>query len=313
MKLVTSPFSQPNNSVDVDRLIDGLGGRRSGTGWAARCPSHDDRNPSLSISTREGRVLVHCHSGCEQASVLDALRRLALWPEAPQAPRSSHAPRQRPQPVLLPVNHGLRDYALRLWEEALTLRDKAWPPVMMAYFRSRGLEPFDPCLRLRFHPRAPHGAGRHHPAFLALVTDLEDQTQGIQATFLKEDGSGKADVDPPRKTYGSATGGSVRLLEGDDVLIIGEGIESTLSAMQVAGEGGYALLGSSGLKNIRLPEVYRQRRVIIAADNDANGTGQRAACEAARRLVQEQGFVDVRLVMPPKVGEDFNDRLRSAS
>ena len=42
--------------------------------WVARCPAHDDRNPSLSIAeAADGRVLVHCFSGCSAADVLDAL------------------------------------------------------------------------------------------------------------------------------------------------------------------------------------------------------------------------------------------------
>jgi hypothetical protein len=34
-------------------------------GYSARCPAHDDRNPSLSIGQgHDGRALVHCHRGC---------------------------------------------------------------------------------------------------------------------------------------------------------------------------------------------------------------------------------------------------------
>ncbi len=44
------------------------------------CPAHDDRRPSLTIDERDGRILVHCHSGCRQAAVLDALRARGLWP-----------------------------------------------------------------------------------------------------------------------------------------------------------------------------------------------------------------------------------------
>ena len=34
-------------------------------GWSAKCPAHDDRNPSLSIGLgAEDRVLIHCHRGC---------------------------------------------------------------------------------------------------------------------------------------------------------------------------------------------------------------------------------------------------------
>ena len=58
-----------------------LGGRRSGAGWVARCPAHDDKNPSLSLRDVDGKVLVHCHAGCEQRSVVAALKGRGLWPE----------------------------------------------------------------------------------------------------------------------------------------------------------------------------------------------------------------------------------------
>jgi DNA primase len=57
-----------------------LSGRRSGTSWMARCPAHNDREPSLSIRQAEdGTVLVRCHAGCEQARVIAALRSRGLW------------------------------------------------------------------------------------------------------------------------------------------------------------------------------------------------------------------------------------------
>ena len=63
-----------------NEIVSGLGGRRSGSSWMARCPVHEDRNPSLSIrSGRDGQVLVHCHAGCDQADVIAALRDRGLW------------------------------------------------------------------------------------------------------------------------------------------------------------------------------------------------------------------------------------------
>jgi putative DNA primase/helicase len=47
---------------------------RSGKGWSARCPAHDDRNPSLSISEgSEGKALVHCHAGCGFDDIVEAI------------------------------------------------------------------------------------------------------------------------------------------------------------------------------------------------------------------------------------------------
>jgi 5S rRNA maturation endonuclease (ribonuclease M5) len=44
-------------------------------GWhAAKCPAHDDENPSLSVKqAADGNVLLKCHAGCEPTAVLVAL------------------------------------------------------------------------------------------------------------------------------------------------------------------------------------------------------------------------------------------------
>lgn len=61
-------------SVDLPQFLDGLQGvRRSGRGWIARCPAHDDRDPSLSVHERDGKVLLHCHAGCTPQAVCSAL------------------------------------------------------------------------------------------------------------------------------------------------------------------------------------------------------------------------------------------------
>jgi hypothetical protein len=60
----------------VDRLLSRLDGVRAvGPGrWIARCPTHADRSPSLSIrETDDGRVLVHDFGGCPAVNVLAAV------------------------------------------------------------------------------------------------------------------------------------------------------------------------------------------------------------------------------------------------
>lgn len=52
----------------------GMEPRRSGDGWTAPCPAHDDSTPSLSIGTgTDGRALVHCHAGCDPKLILETL------------------------------------------------------------------------------------------------------------------------------------------------------------------------------------------------------------------------------------------------
>jgi putative DNA primase/helicase len=48
--------------------------QRNGSGWKALCPAHVDKNPSLSISERDGKILLFCHAGCSFDAVLAALR-----------------------------------------------------------------------------------------------------------------------------------------------------------------------------------------------------------------------------------------------
>lgn len=49
--------------------------RKTGDGkWLARCCSHEDRSPSLSISERDdGRILLHCFAGCSAQEVVEAV------------------------------------------------------------------------------------------------------------------------------------------------------------------------------------------------------------------------------------------------
>ena len=57
----------------ISKILDGLElVKRVREGeYIARCPAHDDRDPSLSLKeTRDGKVLIHCHAGCMPAHVM---------------------------------------------------------------------------------------------------------------------------------------------------------------------------------------------------------------------------------------------------
>jgi putative DNA primase/helicase len=62
-------------SDPVALLLDRLEGvRRSGQGWDARCPGHEDRHASLSVAAGgDGRALLTCHAGCPVEAVVGAL------------------------------------------------------------------------------------------------------------------------------------------------------------------------------------------------------------------------------------------------
>ncbi|ACY46969.1 DUF3987 domain-containing protein [Rhodothermus marinus] len=81
--------------------------------WMARCPGHDDHDPSLGIAlTADGRVLIHCFAGCPADRVLASagLNWRDLAPDASGDGAASKAP-----PVLLhQVDYEVRDASGRL-------------------------------------------------------------------------------------------------------------------------------------------------------------------------------------------------------
>lgn len=60
--------------MKIDEFLGRLEGvEKSGDGWVARCPAHGDKHPSLSVTAKGGKILVHCHVGCSSADVVSAM------------------------------------------------------------------------------------------------------------------------------------------------------------------------------------------------------------------------------------------------
>lgn len=52
----------------------GFNPERRGNSWQACCPSHKDKNPSLSVRQAEnGTILFCCHAGCNLEEICAAL------------------------------------------------------------------------------------------------------------------------------------------------------------------------------------------------------------------------------------------------
>jgi putative DNA primase/helicase len=195
--------------------------------------------------------------------------------------------------------------ARRAWARASVLGLTAAERYLV---KQRGLEgPFPNTLG--FHRSAWHFGGTY-PALIAKVERFDPTTgefifAGAHLTYLAWDGS-KAGVAPDRLTFGVVKGAGVWLAGRRDggTAVVGEGIESTFSAMEILEVGtGVAALSAPGMRAIVLPPSFNP--VWIAADNDATGTGEWAADVLAARLRAEGRTVHV--AMPEIVGTDFND------
>jgi len=87
----------------IDKVLSRLPDHREAAdGFKARCPSHDDRNPSLSIrETLEGTVLIKCFAGCSPEKVVDSLglHMADLFPARDESPWPGRQHQSsRPQP-----------------------------------------------------------------------------------------------------------------------------------------------------------------------------------------------------------------------
>jgi hypothetical protein len=264
----------------------------------ACCPVHDDRTPSLSITEdKTGKVLVRCHAGCGQSDVIETLRSLGLWGPEDQR-RSDVSPKSRVIPVQPDPEVTQRtEKALAIWRQTQPLEGTLGE----TYLRSRGLNLLPPSLR--FHTGLKHRSGRTYPAIVALITRGADAAPvAIHRTFLAPSGEGKAPVDAAKMMLGPCRGGVARLGPPTKALMLGEGIETCLAAMQATGHAAWAALSTSGLLSLDLPSEAQD--LILLADGD--DAGERAAQTCALRWKREGRRV--RIARPPK-GMDFNDLL----
>ena len=180
-------------------------------------------------------------------------------------------PRQAPTPARTPVPAGSPEAARRLF----AMSQPIGRTLVETYLGLRGIERVHDAGALRYHPRCYYrrddgSPAQKRPVMIAAVTDLDGRITGAHRTWLAPDGSGKAAIDTPRRAMGNLLGHAVRFGAADDVLAVGEGIETMLSlrlalpAMAMA-----AALSANHLAALELPPTLR--RLYIARDADAAG------------------------------------------
>jgi putative DNA primase/helicase len=283
--------------MNAESIATALGGRKAGRGWSARCPAHDDRNPSLSLrDSVNGGVWVRCFTGCPRDEVVASLKAMGLWTQGTSQKTSRTLVRQTSNSSAID-DQKRTNYALSVWDSSVT----AQGTLVETYLGSRGL--CMPQTNVLRYQRLNHPSGGIWSVMVALVTRGGDNTPiGIHRTYLSVDGAGKAPVNPQKMMLGLCAGGAVRLAEPTDVLMIGEGIETCLAAMQTTGLPAWAALSTSGLKSLELPDTVRD--IIVLADGD--DAGEAAAQTCAKRWIKQGRRV--RIARPPN-GLDFNDLL----
>jgi len=285
--------------MNAQELTAALAGRWHGSYGTARCPAHEDRNPSLQLSDGDTAILLKCHAGCESRSVIAALKARGLWPD--HGERSNFKPAHRPPQRRRDDDDAQRtQWARQRWNRAVPARGT---PVE-TYLGVRGYTGSIPD-PIRYLPGEKQAdTGLILPVMIAGITKWPDsEICAIHRTYLRADGKGKAGVSRQKMMLGPVGGGAVRLAPHGSELVVAEGIETSLILLQETGLPVWSALSAGGIESLILPDDVRE--VIIAADNDASGRGIQAANKAARKWTA-QGK-KVRICQPPVVGWDFAD------
>jgi putative DNA primase/helicase len=283
MKELLFPRKEVSDVGGLDEIAAALGGEVDGRLVCAPSPgcSADDRSLVVRIDpARPDSFYVYACNGDLGPAIRQVRAKLKLV-----------------EPTVEPTAERTAA-AQAIWSESVP----AVGTLVQTYLCSRAIT-LSPPPTLRFHGALRHSPTRDkRPAMVAEVTDVSGHFVGIHRTWLKRDGSGKADIECNRMTLGAIGGAAVRLAAVADELAVGEGIETCLSVMQATGMPVWAALSTTGLKTLVLPTIVKS--VAILADADA--PGELAANEAAIRWLGEGR--SVRIARPP-AGKDFNDLL----
>ncbi|MHA7865877.1 MAG: DUF7146 domain-containing protein [Salipiger thiooxidans] len=283
--------------TDARELTKTLRGKWYRSYGVAPCPvcqpeGHKGQTGLTLSDGRDGRLLAHCkRGGCD---FLDILAAAGISSADYTPPDPAELARRDEQARAEAQRKALQ--ASALWKESQPIGGT----VAEAYLRGRGITCTLP-ETLRFHPACWHPTAKRFPAMVARI----DGTDRFAAhrTYLREDGSGKADVTPDKAMLGATAGGAVRLAQAQGPLVVAEGIETALSlacGLLRTPATIWAALSTSGLRGLRLPDL--PGRLTIAPDgDDAGRTAANALAERAHAL----GWA-VSLLPAPE-GRDWND------
>lgn len=156
------------------------------------------------------------------------------------------------------------------------------------------------------------------PAMVAAVRDPAGALVAYHRTFLdpRPGRVGKASaelgVTAPKKLTptakdGETMGAAVRLAPAGPVLGVAEGIETALAAQEATGVPAWAAISAEGLRRFTWPDGVG--RLVIWADHDRTGTGEKAARALSSRALA--AGLSVRVCLPALPGWDWLDVLNA--
>jgi putative DNA primase/helicase len=290
--------------IDVHAVVGILGGDVTGRD-SANVPgpghSENDRSLSIRIDSRSGQIIVYSHAGDDWKACKDyVFERLGF--ERGSDYRAQ--PHTHFEAGLDAVKKKKTDVALKIWFDSIDPTGT----IVEQYLRDhRGLSLGDNLAGkvIRFNRSLYLDASKRAPGMVCLFRNIEtDEPCGIHRTFLNSKTAEKLD----RKMLGVAKDAAIKFDADATIsacLIIGEGVETVLSARE-AGLGPAWALGSSGGVG-RFPVLCDLGDLNILEENDP--TSRRDVKTCAHRYMDAGKPVNVITVQG---GSDFNDAWKAA-
>lgn len=326
------------------------------------CPFHNERNPSCEVFEREGRIWCYrCGKGGdhfdflrdfrgmhfnEAAAFLGGADRRELTFEERKAIRARQEAAEKEKKT---EDRKKVDEACKLFERG----DEIKGTLAATYLKNRGLTVSKRMwMDLRYIDKLTYWGFPDRDAdkrealgdFPCLLSAIRNPATGAQIgthrtfidrqTGLKLPAPGDASRNRSKKIMGNSDGGLIFLSAPADMLVLGEGIETSLSGYELeiggrdaavaAGISIYNICGSSlgslphpKVKDKRIPDGLPDpakpglkpptwvKKMVLLGDGDSEPYWTRAmlAC-AAQRFTD--WMIDATIVMAPK-GKDFND------
>lgn len=310
---MSEPLSIRQALPDLKAIVDRVGGDLTAGGRQALVPgpghSRRDRSLSLRVSPDGSRVLFHDFAGGH--SVREIFSYLGIDGASEYKPTRAEieASRRMRDAEARKLEVEKLDFCAEIWSRTVPIIDTPGA----RYLWNRGLV-LD-CADVRFCSAAPRSVPWNRvagdppppepaPAIVALARNRRGEGRGLHVTFVTEEGK-KAFGDYSRLMIGPMAGAALRAapVGPDGVLAVAEGIETAGAFSCLRGVPTWATFSTSGLKGFEVPLAVRH--LIIAADNDANGAGVKAAIDLAERA---RSGCSVEITAPDEVG-DWNDVL----
>ena len=307
-----SVFNQVKRSVDIISTVQNLlpSGKKENHEYVALNPTRNDTNiGSFRINLTNGQWIDHAtiDKGGDITSLVAYLKGVSQYEAAQYLLGNSTCSKNwnltiNPPKVSKPPKVNVDKYINKLWNETLDAKGS----IVESYLNYRGLllQSIPRCIR--YHPSLYHKpSGKSFPAMLSAVTKYgSDKIVALHRTYLKVDGSDKADISPNKMMLGQVKGAAVMLTSTNLKLVIVEGVETALSVYTATGFSTWASLSAWGMVSVQVPPVDITQEIIIGADADA--TGIASANKLAVRLLDEGYKVSIAM---PSQGTDFNDTL----